>query len=289
MDIGGAWNRAYARAVAMPGVKQYLRIQRRFDKDAGGYLAAALSYFFFLSVLPLVLLVMSIAGYALTRVSRPQAVAKIQDVVKELPGIGTVLVHNLNALVDARTWAAVLAVLGIIWTGTGGIAAIRRTLGAVFRFEVPVNSLMLRLRSLGLFLLIGPLVLASTAVVGAGTRNIGSRWWLAALGFALGLALDILIAGTLFRVFTPAGIVPTVDHWPGAVFCGVGFVLTQSLGSEYFARVVRHASLFFGAFASVVGVLVIFNLAARIFLSGAELTAIRLENTGDTMPAKGER
>ncbi len=244
-------------------------------------MAAAISFFAFLSVVPLALLALSVAGFVLNGLGQGEVSRVVDRLARQTPGLGPLLTRNLASLVSARTPAGALGLLGILWGGTGAIGAVRRALASVFRFDVPVNTLRLRLRSLGLFATLGPLALAATAAAGAAT-NIGAapapvRILVTIVGVAVAFLLDFGIAATVYRVFVPADVVSLREHWPGALLCGGGFVALQVLGSAYARHVVSRASLVYGTFAGVVGVLVILNLASRALLYGAELTAIRHE------------
>ena len=263
-----------------PAVRQILEIHRRYGKDSGPHFAAALTYYAILSVFPLLLLALALAGYVLADAGREDAARLADRLARDVPGLGPLIGRDVEAVIRRRGLAGLIGIAGIVWGGTGGIAATREALGKVFRFDVPINTFVARLHSLGLLVVLGPLALLSVAATGLAT-NIGSaetpsRWLLSLGGLVVGFALDVALFALVYRVFVPAGVARTRALWPGALFSAAGFTLVKLLGSAYAHYVVQRASMIYGTFAGIIGALVVLNLSATIFLYGAELTAIRL-------------
>lgn len=264
-----------------PGVRQILDIQRRYGKDSGPHFAAALTFYAILSVFPLLLLALAVAGYVLADAGREDVARLAERLARDVPGLGPLIGRNVESIISRRGTAGLVGIAGIVWGGTGGIAATREALGKVFRFDVPINTFVARLHSLGLLVVLGPLALLSIAATGLAT-NVGSagtaaRWALSAGGLLAGFAIDVGLFALVYRVFVPRSVAQARDLWPGALFSAAGFTLVKLLGSAYAHYVVQRASVIYGTFAGIIGALVVINLSATIFLYGAELTAIRLE------------
>jgi hypothetical protein len=64
------------------------------------------------------------------------------------------------------------------------------------------------------------------------------------------------------------------------VVAAVGWTVLKLLGTWYVTRVVGNATAVYGTFGTVVGVLALLYLASRVFLYGAELNAVLLEQRG---------
>lgn len=264
-----------------PWVATALELHRRQEADGVGHLAAAVTYYLFLSVLPAMMLALSILGWWLSRQGLEELQSRIEDIASDFPGVGPLLEGSLDSL--SRTWTgmSLLALVIILWAGTGGIGAVRDAIARIFHTTPGGNIATQRGRSLGIIFAFGPLLLASVAATTWAT-TLGDDWSATArvvaslVGVAFAATFNFVIFIALYRLFVPSRAATARNHWPGAALTAVSFTLLTVLGSTYAQHVVTRASLAWGTFAGVVGALVILNLAVKAFLYGAELTAFRL-------------
>src|SRR5688500_14435603 len=99
-----------------------MRLNERYGEDAGGYLAAAITYYGFLSFFPLLLLALSVAGFLLA--SRPELQQEVRTAVAEaVPGLQAIVGENLDAIESSRAGAGVIGLVGLLWTGSGVVGA----------------------------------------------------------------------------------------------------------------------------------------------------------------------
>jgi hypothetical protein len=70
------------------------------------------------------------------------------------------------------------------------------------------------------------------------------------------------------------------DLLPGAIFGAIGWTLLKLVGTWYATVTVERSETVYGAFAATVGVLVLLYLAGRVFVYGAELNAVLIEERG---------
>lgn len=273
---------AIERLRQRPAVATVEALVQRQSEDGVGHLSAAVTYYLFLSVLPALMLALSVIGWWLSRQGLEELQARVETIAADFPGIGPLLEDGLHAL--SRTWSglSVLALLLIVWAGTGGIAAVRDAMARIFRTTPGGNIATQRGQSLAIIFAFGPLLLASVGVTTWAT-TLGESWaplarWLVTLvAIAFALAFNFVIFMALYRMLVPGTGAVARDHWPGAGVASVGFTLLTLLGSTYTQQVVAKATLVWGTFAGVVGGLIILNLAVKAFLYGAELTAFRLD------------
>ncbi|HEX2024891.1 MAG TPA: YhjD/YihY/BrkB family envelope integrity protein, partial [Actinomycetota bacterium] len=73
---------------------------------------------------------------------------------------------------------------------------------------------------------------------------------------------------------------PWSDLLPGAMFGALGWSLLKVVGTWYATSTVERSETVYGAFAATVGVLVLLYLAGRVFVYGAELNAVLIEERG---------
>lgn len=258
-----------------PFVRFVLDVQRRYGQDQAGQMAAAVAYYGFLSLFPLLLLGVSVAGFVLA--SDPAAQASLASRITEVvPGLGPLIGRNLDAVVRARTGAGIAGLAGLLWSGTGATEAVGAAMARINRRVRTSTFLRTKAWSISSTLALGTLAVAIADPPGGPLVATGLRVG----AFAATLGLDVLLFAVAYRILTPGDGPRFGDVWPGAAFAAAGWTLLKLGGAWYAARTVRSASEVFGAFASVVGVLVLLYLAARLLMYGAEINAVLCERLG---------
>src|SRR5436305_5571544 len=160
------------RWVGMP-----LAVVYKYADDQGGFLAALITYYAFLSLFPALLLLVTALGYVLA--GNPSAQQNVLDsALSQFPVIGTQLEHNLSSL-QGNTTAIVIGVLGLLYGVLGIGQATQLTFNrawAVPRNERP-NALLSRVRSFGLLFLVaaGLLVTTTLTAFGSATGSLDSH------------------------------------------------------------------------------------------------------------------
>jgi membrane protein len=257
-------------------VARVLEINARFGEDGGGYLAASLTYYAFFSLFPLLLLGASVAGFVLA--GDPEGQARLaQKLAGSIPGLGTLLGDNVRAVVDSRGAAGIVGLLGALWSGTGLARAASFGLARIHRTKDPGNYFKTQAWALGSTVGLGLLAVATTAL-GAAIPSLGvhgvQHATLIVAGIAVSLVLDLVLFVTAYKVLHRGPSTPFRRIWRGALLPAVGWTTLKFAGSWYATRTVKGSTAVFGAFASVVGILVILFLISRLFLFGAEVNAI---------------
>jgi len=262
----------------------------RYGEDAGGYLAAAIAYYGFLSFFPLVLLGVSIVGFALDR--DPGLRAEVEAALtRSIPGVEALVERSLRAAQESRVAVGVVGLAGLLWSGTGVVGAGRNAVRIVFREELPRSGLkrVAWLLAVTIGLGVVGLVATSLAAIAAGLDGEGTAGVaLRALAMVVAFALDVALFLVAYRVLR-RDHVAWPDLVPGAVFVAVGWTGLKLLGAWYAGRTAEGSAPVYGAFATTVGVLVIMYLAARLYVYGAELNAVLLEERGGIGMDMGRR
>ncbi len=253
-------------------------VHRRGALDGLGMLAEALAYSAFLSLLPLVLLALSVAGFLLDGDPTRQASWRA-NLTGSIPGLAPLIGRNLTAVVDGRIGTGLVGLIGVVWTASGLASSTSHALGIVFRTERP-GPVRRRLDALASMAGLGAIGLMSIGItsVAAGWRSsdaIGLS--LRVLGVAAGFAVDAGFFLAVYRTLTPGRGPSLRGHLPGAMLMASGWTLLKLAGSWYTIRLVAHATALYGTVGGVFGLLAILSLAARMFLYGAELSAVLAE------------
>ncbi len=269
---------------ARPSLDHLIRAYSRYTADTGDRLAAALTYFGFLSFFPLVALAFSVLGFVVH--NDPALQAKVTaNISSYLPGlVGTRPGQlNLQTIANARAGAGIAGLVGLLLAGLGWVDALREAIRSIWHQKVKAGNFLTRklldtgiLAGLGLTLVIS---LAVSGLAAAATRllldavgiekTLGARVFTSALGIALGLLADTALFLYLFlglpRVQTPWRRVIK-----GAVFAAVGFESIKVLGAFYIKRTTGNP--LYGTFAVVIGLLIWINLVSRFLLFCAAWT-----------------
>jgi membrane protein len=258
-----------------------MRTFRRFSEDDGGPYSAALTYFAFFSIFPMLLFAVSILGY-LAFLNPDLKTRLIEASVDAVPMMRDVLrPEGLENLEENRQELALAGLVLALYSGTGAIAALEHALNKIFRIDAEPKFLAKRLKALRWLGLLGGLVVVSTAITTLTGLDVGSSsaetdvLWREVLGHIVGAAFGIAIFATAFR-FLPARRLTWADVLPGAVLAGVAFELLKLFGTIFLESTGSRKATF-GAFALAAGLLVASYLIAQLTLLAAELNAVLIE------------
>jgi YihY family inner membrane protein len=257
-------------------------VSDRYAADSGGYLAAGIAYYGFLSLFPLLLLGLSTAGFVLA--GRPDLQTRLAaEIAEAVPGLEGLIGTSIERFVRARAVAGLIGVASLIWTATGVAGAARNALHRIFRQPLPRGVWEDKVRLVMKSVAIGILALlatALTAAVGGLDADGPVGVILIVLAPVVGFLLDTALFLVSYRILM-RGPAAWARLLPGALFGALGWTLLKLLGTWYVTRVVGNASAVYGTFAATVGILVLLYLAARVFLYGAELNAVLWEQSSE--------
>ncbi|HZE01568.1 MAG TPA: YhjD/YihY/BrkB family envelope integrity protein, partial [Pseudonocardiaceae bacterium] len=150
-----------------------LAVIYKFVDDQGGYLAVLITYYGFVSLFPMLLLLVSVLGYTLQAHPAWQQVV-LGSALQQFPIVGAQLRDNVSSI-HGSGLGVVLGILGALYGGLGVSVAIQTTLNRVWavpRYARP-DPLLSRLRGLVLFVLLGVVVLITTALAAVGPVAAG--------------------------------------------------------------------------------------------------------------------
>jgi YihY family inner membrane protein len=248
---------------------------KKYGDDNGGSLAALLTYYGFLSVFPLLLVLVTILGIvAGTHAGLEKHI--VNSALSQFPVIGNELGKNIKTLHDNSPAGLTIGILGLIWGGTGVCQSAQYTMAQVWNIpKVKRPGFLPRLGRSGLLLAVGAIFLVvSSGLAGVATFS-GSRAVALRIGGALLVAVvDVALFVIVFRILTPSSI-PGSDLWRGAVVAGIVWAVLQTVGGFLMDHELRHTSQVYGFFAIVLGTLWWIYLAAQIVVYAAELNVVR--------------
>lgn len=270
-------------------------VMRAYDRAGGGMLAGGLSYFGFFTVVPALLLFVSLLGVLIEDPgTRENLINGLIDQVDPLNPVATAVVDGLAG--SART-GTIVGVLGLLWGGSGFYGALQGSMQRMFPGPGIRDFFRTRLRGiLAVILVLGSMLAAVLLLfvlptvadwltticqdltefdtkltenvcaidVGRVSDAIGP---VAAMGVAFLAALFVYVA------IPPDG--PNIrEAFVPAVVAGIGIGLLTSLFGWVAPLLVRHFSGL-GVVGSVFIALIWFNLVFQFLLYGAAIARLR--------------
>ncbi len=244
---------------------------KKFSDDQAGQLAALISYYAFVSLFPLLLVFVTLLGFALQ--GDPDEQKKILDGT-----LGQVPIIRDQLKLHSLTGSTVALVIGLVLALLAGMGITNATQNALNRiWSVPFKHrpdfVRSRLRSLGMLGLLGSLAIISAVV--AGFVGSSSHPALTLIGgivvaFAFNLALFMLA----FKLLTAEDL-----YWrellPGVITASVFWQLLLHLGGYYVDHQLKRLTPLYGVFALVLGLLAWLYLGAQLTIFAAEVNVVR--------------
>jgi membrane protein len=247
---------------------------KKYGDDQGGNLAALITYYGFLSLFPLLLVLVTVLGYVLEGNAHLQKTI-VNSALADFPIVGDQIKNNVHSLRGSGL-ALVLGLLVALYGGLGVANAAQNAMNRIW--EVPMRArpgFFPRIaRSLGLLGTLGIAVLATTAIGSIASASVYA--WMRVLAIVIPLILNVGLFLLAFRVLT-AREVPWRAHLLGAIVAAVGYEIFQLIGGLYVQHTVRGASSSYGLFALVLGLLAWIYLHTQVVLLAAEANAVRYD------------
>lgn len=257
-----------------PWLSFAVAVGKKYADDLGGQLAALIAYWGFFSLFPLLLAFVTILGFVLEGNPGAQE-SLVNSALSQYPIIGPELAQNIHSITGNGVSLAI-GVVGSVLAGLGVTGAAQNAFSQVWhipRKDRP-SFVIWRLRGLGQLVLLGTLIVVSTAVAGYVTANTPEGLLTTIAAIAIALAANLLLFGLSFRLLTSPEV-PTRDLWPGVVLGAILWQVLQHVAGYYVTHVVRHAHATSALFAFVLGLLVWFYIGSRVAVLAAELNVVK--------------
>jgi len=249
-------------------------VVKKFGDDQGGNLCALITYYGFMSLFPLLLVLFTVLGFVLQ--GHPVLRNDIlNSAVTDFPVIGNQIRSNVGSVRGNGVGLAV----GLVFTFYGGLGLANAAQDAMNRiWEVPMRArpgfVPRILRSLALVGTIGLGIIVTTVLsgIGGGSGSLGG--WVRIGAVVVAFALNVGLFGMAFRVLTARDL-GWADVWPGAVIAAIGWEVLQAIGGAFVSHQLKGMTETYGVFATVIGLLLWIFLQARVVLYAAEVNVVR--------------
>jgi membrane protein len=268
------------------------------SQDHAKDLAAAIAFWAFLSIFPLLIGIFSLAGYFL---QSSELQARIYQVVTEIfPGSGSLVRENLEAMIQYRGTMSWVGIGGLLWSASKGFGAITRAVNRALGAEQTDNFLLSKIRSFFMAIAVSISAITSIAITLAIEIVLDSPL-LTRIGFkpidvshvkswVLSLLLMFLTFALIYKL-APYVKVRWRQVLPGAFLAAVLFDLVKTAFVIYLDRFADFEKIY-GSLSSIIVLLLWLYISALVLVLGAEYNIVRsdtAEAIGETNPGGAER
>lgn len=257
-------------------------------------MAAAMSYYFLLALLPLLIFFSALLGY----LPIPNLFDQLLDILAIIvPPQAMHMVERLLAglLAPRRVGLISFGFLGYLWTASGGFSALIDALNVAYDVENTRPWWRDRLQALLLTVTTGLFVLVALLMIITGPHfgHLLTELFPVPRIFAdMWPAFRIVTIFVLFVVAIELQYYLGPNHkqrfmstFPGALVAVGGIFLSSAGMTYYFAHFANYNKMY-GAMGAVIVLMVWFYVIALLFVSGAELNAEMLKLKGKEEPAR---
>lgn len=257
-------------------------------KDGCFTQAAAISYYLVVSIFPLLLLLIGVAGFFLEPQDTQQ---KILGWLRHYFPSGTRVVfrENIQAIVAARGSISILSSLSLLWSGTLMFDAVNEAVNAAWGARGKVRFIAEKLKSLALIFLIMFAAAVSTLLTTQVAlltrfeyllrRLPGTEWWLllsrsasSLMWWVIPLLLSAGAFGLAYRLLPREEDVTFKDVWLSAIVAAVLWDLSKR-GFVWYITVRTSYTKIYGSLSAVLILMLWAYVSALILIWGAELSA----------------
>jgi membrane protein len=259
---------------------------KRFQKDEMSQRAAALTYYALMSLFPALLIGVAVLGYF----GQAALVSDAADYLKDAgapPETVDAVTKALESAQSQRGTALGALIIGLVtalWGAAGAFGSVGSALNQVFRVEEGRGFVKHKLHNLAWTLLLIFLAAVTLMLLFLGGGLAEDVLGLVGLGESAVAVWSIvrwpgalLVAMLVYAVVYYAAPNVEIRHWryitPGAVFGVLAWLLASAAFFFYVSSFASYSATY-GAFATVVILLIWLYLTSAVLLLGAELNAV---------------
>jgi membrane protein len=276
-------------ATVRPAFQEVIAVTRgafeAFSRHRTNRMAAALAYYTFFSLFPLLLLFLSVIGFLLDA-GWPAALeareSLVEFVEKNVPAAGDLVLGAIESIQAAPGASWLIGLFGLLWSASGTFHQLHIALDQIwgfngksgFRLTVRRRVMsVLYVLSLGLSLFLAQALKSVTHVLRILTDQLPGGASVISVGtWVFPFIVAMLVFGVMYRTF-PSLPISWRDVWPGAVLAGIGWELLKWLFVIYTGEFANWQAVY-GPVAGVIGLLTWLYFSFTIILFGAEFAAV---------------
>lgn len=269
------------------GMKVFFKhLLKRIKESNVPDIAAQMSYYFLLSLFPLLIFAVTLLAYL--PISQQDMFALIRDYA---PGDTVETVQStLDEVLESRNSGLLsFGIIATIWSASNGMNAIIKGLNHAYNVEE--TRPFYKARGMSMLLTFGLIfVIAAALILQVFGKQIGlfasdylgmSDQFLTLWNWLRWLISPLLIFGVFVGLYylAPNLSVKCVTVFPGAVFAAAGWIVA-SLGFSFYVNNFGNYTATYGSIGGIIVMMIWFYLSAMIILVGGEINALRNDLKG---------
>ena len=257
---------------------------QRFGEARAAQAAAALAYYLFFSVFPLLLVLVALTSSFLK--SEDAFRSAVDFVIQVIPVSQNLIEQNMQTVLDQRGTVGLIGGVAALWSASGAFATLANNVNRAWETSAARGFLKKRLVALAMVGALASLLLlslASTALInvlpefqvpllGETTSIYETTAW-QILSRLVPLLFTGLMFVALYRWVPNTAVTWKAALW-GAAIAAVGWELAKSVFSWYLSSGLVQYELVYGSLGTVVALLFWIYISAQITLFGAHLSAV---------------
>ncbi|RJG00089.1 YihY/virulence factor BrkB family protein [Noviherbaspirillum saxi] len=274
-----------------------LRTLKGFRANQGLLLAGAVAYYALLSIVPLLIVTVIALSHVVDQGELLLTIGRYLEWL--IPGQSQAVIEELAGFMAHREAVGWLLLLTLIFFSSLAFTVLENAMSVIFFHRVSIRrrhfmiSALLPycyILSLGIGLLIATLVAGSLQTIGQESVDLlGRTWSLSGLSgvllYLLGLVGEILMLTSVYMVM-PVGRLSLRHALIGGVTAALLWEITRHILVWYFATL-SQVSVVYGSMTTAIFVLLSLEIAATLFLFGAQAIA-EYERTEDGTDEESE-
>jgi YihY family inner membrane protein len=245
---------------------------KKFGDDQAGQLAALIAYYGFVSLFPLLLVLVTVLGFVLQ--GDPGEQKRILDgALGQFPIIRDQL--KLESLTGSSVGLTV-GVIGSLLAGMGITGATQNAFNRIWHvpFKNRPNFIHAHLRGLRMLAILGTLSIVSTTAAGfVGSSSHAAPAVVA--GVLVAFVFNLALFMSAFKLLTAVEI-SWRELLPGVIVAAVFWQILQHLGGFYVDHELKKTGPLYGIFALVLGLLAWLYLGAQLTMFAAEVNVVKV-------------
>ena len=271
----------------------------KWTADHAQGLGAALAFYSIFSLVPLLLIVIAIAGLVFGQeAAQGQIIGQIQDLVGEESAKAIQSMIEEARKPAAGIIATVLAIVLLFLGATGVFAQLQEALNIIWRVEAKPEQGMWKIfkdRFISLLAVLGTgFLLLVSLVISAGLSAIGTTlehvlpvpgFLLQLINFLVSFAIVTFLFAMIYKLL-PDRSIQWSDVWIGASITSLLFTIGKFVIGVYLGK--SDVGIAYGAAGSLVVILIWDYYASQIFLFGAEFSAVYAHVRGSKLAPSPE-
>ena len=246
---------------------------KKYGDDHAGYQAALLTYYGFLSLFPLLLVLTTVAGMVANRNPELQA-----NIIESMTDYFPVLGAQLSETVGSLHKSGLALVIGLLFTlyGARGVAdAFRHGINHVWHipYEKRPGFPQATLKSI-ILVIVGGLGMLAASVSSSVAAAAGQGPLFYLLAALVNLFVLFWVFVLILNLCLPKHV-PLAELRSGAITAAIGLVVLQSLGGYILTQQLKSLNALYSNFAIPLGLLFWIYLQAQVLYYAIEIANVR--------------